>query len=800
MFKFLVGFILRYRVVHLIVIILATVYMGYRATEVRLSYEFAQMLPHSDSSFIEYADFKETFGEDGAVMFLGIRDESLFELEEFNDWYDLTYDIKSIEGVAEVVSIAKAYQLVKDDEEKKFRFELLVKEKPEKQETLDSLRKVIYSLPFYSELLVNPETHATLMLITLEKDMLNTGRRVALVNRIKDKADEFSENNNIKVHYSGLPYIRTKTSEKVKKELMRFVILAMVIASVILLFFFRSFKVVFFTMIIVGINVVWVLGLLSIFSYEITILTGILPPLLIVIVVENCIFLLNKYHNEFKIHGNKIKGLSRVVQRIGNANFLTNTTTAAGFAAFIVTGNDILVQFGIIASLSILIAYFLTLFLIPITFSFLNPPKKRHIRHLEESNVSKLLERIIYLVQNKRTAIYIITAIFVGTGIVGIMQLRTTGNIVDDISKRDPIYKDLMFLEEHFKGVMPLEISIDTKRKRGAIRLSSIERIDRLQDVLETYPELSKPLSLAEIVKLSRQAFYRGDSSFFGLPNQQELNFMMRYMPDLGGGSRNIMNAFIDSNMQVTRISAQMKNIGTYDIQRIKDDLQPRIDSIFPSDRYDVALTGTSVIFLKGSKYLTRNLAMSLLLALTIIALLMALLFTSTRMILISLVPNLIPQIMTAALMGFLAITIKPSTILIFSIALGISVDNAIHFLSRYRLYLKFNNWQIKSSVISALKETGYSMIYSSVVLFFGFAIFITSSFGGTQALGYLISFTLVMALLSNLFVLPTLLLSLDRRITTKAFSEPLLDIFDEEIDIELEELEIEEPDTRGSA
>jgi predicted RND superfamily exporter protein len=357
-----------------------------------------------------------------------------------------------------------------------------------------------------------------------------------------------------------------------------------------------------------------------------------------------------------------------------------------------------------------------------------------------------------------------------------------------------------MFLEKHFKGVMPLEISVDTRKKRGAIRLSNIEKLEELQKVLEGYPELSKPLSLAEIVKLSRQAFYRGDSSFYGIPNQQELNFMMRYMPRVGSGNRNIMNSFIDTNMQVTRISTQMANIGTNDIERISEDLKPKIDSIFSPEKYDVNLTGTSVIFLKGSTYLTKNLAMSLLLALAIIGFLMALLFTSARMILISLVPNLIPQVMTAALMGFLAITIKPSTILIFSIALGISVDNAIHFLSRYRLYLKFNNWQIKSSVISALKETGYSMLYSSVVLFFGFAIFITSSFGGTQALGYLISFTLVMALLSNLFVLPSLLLSLDRRITTKAFSEPLLDIFDEEIDIELEELEIEAIDTRGSA
>jgi len=315
-----------------------------------------------------------------------------------------------------------------------------------------------------------------------------------------------------------------------------------------------------------------------------------------------------------------------------------------------------------------------------------------------------------------------------------------------------------------------------------------------------TYPELSTSLSIAEVLKFSKQAFYRGNEKMYSIPNNNEKNFILRYLPKTESDQRTILNSFIDSTMQHTRISTQMANIGTYEIQRIKDDLRPRIDSIFPPEKFDVQITGTSVVFLKGSQYLVKNLFTSLLLALVIITILMALLFTSIRMIIISLIPNIIPLIMTAAMMGYFGIPIKPSTVLIFSIALGISVDNAIHFLSRYRLQLKLNNWRIKESVYAALKETGFSMIYSSVVLFFGFIIFVLSSFGGTESLGYLIAFTLVVALLSNLFVLPSLILSLNKWITTKTFKEPLLEIFDEEEDIELDELEIENIDTRGSA
>lgn len=800
MWTYLVRLILRYRLANLIIIGALTVFMAYQATNVKLSYEMAKMLPASDSTSIMYEQFRAQFGEDGSVFFVGLQDENLFELDKFNDWFDLTYSIKEIDGVQEVVSLGKLYQLTRNDSLKKFDFKPIIEQRVKTQQELDSIKTLIYSLPFYDGLLYNKATNVSMMMITLDKDKLNTKGRVQLIYDIRNSIEKFGEKYNVKLHYSGLPYIRTVTSKKVEDELQLFIYASLLIASIILLIFFRSFKAVFFTIIIVIINVVWVMGTISFLGYKITMLTGILPPLLIVIVVENCIFLLNKYHNEYKLHGNKIKSLSRVVQRIGNANLLTNATTAAGFAAFIVTGNKILVEFGIVASINIIVAFLLTLFLIPIFFSYLPPPAKKHMKHLDKGLISKMLERIVIIVQHRRVYVYTITFLMVGAAIFGMSKLKTTGNIVDDIAHKDPLYVDMMFFEKHFNGVMPLEITVDTKKKKGILRLSTIRKIEALQEILAEYPELSRPISLVEVVKFSKQAFYNGNKDRYELPNNQEKNFILSYIPGLDSDDKSILSSFVDKDLSITRISVQMANIGTKDIQRIMDDLRPKIDSLFNPEKFDVNITGTSVVFLKGTNYLVKNLATSLLLALAIICGLMALLFTSGRMIGISLVPNLLPQLMTAGMMGFFAISIKPSTILIFSIALGISVDNAIHFLSRYRLQLKLNNWNIKSSVIAALRETGYSMIYSSVVLFFGFAIFTRSSFGGTEAMGYLIAFTLVIALLSNLFILPSLLLSLDKRITTKAFKEPLIILFDEEEDIEIDELEIEGTDTRGSA
>ncbi|MEI6435840.1 MAG: MMPL family transporter [Bacteroidota bacterium] len=797
MWNFLVRTILRNRITIIAVVAVITVFMGYMATQVKIQYESASILPAEDSTSIVYQTFVKKFGQDGTVMFIGIADKYFFQLQHYQALYDLSDSLKKIKGVSEVVSPSRLYNLVKNDSLKKFEFKAISPDRPAIQATVDSIRSVILSLPFYRGILYNPATSAYLMAITLDKKTIHSKDRDRLIRDITSMVDRFSKRTQIEVHYSGLPYINTLIASKLLRELKLFVILALLISAFFLFLFFRSAKAVIFPMVIVMISVIWALGMMALFGYKITMLTSIIPPLVIVIAVENCIFILNKYHYEYTIHGNQAKALSRVIQRIGVANLLTNAATAAGFAAFVITNNKLLVEFGLIAALNIMCIYVLSLTLVPIFFSFLPPPKSKYTKHIEESLAKSLIEKAVYWVENYRNPIYYAMGVCIVLGVVGALRLRSSGTIVDDISKRDPIYKDMLFFEKHFKGIMPLEISVDAKKKKGVFNLTTLKKIDRLQDSLKTFKELSKALSVVEVIKAARQAFYAGDSAYYGLPNSNELTFMAGYIPSFAGKKRSILDSFIDSNYQVTRISVQMANVGTKRIDSIQRELKPIIDSIFNPAKYNVAITGTSVVFLKGTNFLIRNLWESIALAVVVIAILLAFLFTSWRMILISLAPNLIPQLMTAALMGFTGIPIKPSTILIFSIALGISVDNSIQFLSRYRLQLKHTGHNIPISVISALKETGYSMIYSSTVLFFGFAIFILSTFGGTQALGFLISFTLLVAGLLNMFVLPSMLLTLDKWSTTKAFEEPFVDIYEDQTDVDLKDIDFNKSDKK---
>ncbi|MFW5754024.1 MAG: efflux RND transporter permease subunit, partial [Marinilabiliaceae bacterium] len=581
-------------------------------------------------------------------------------------------------------------------------------------------------------------------------------------------------------------------AQMIKKELNMFIWLALGIAALIIFLFFRSFKVVIFSMLVVGMAVIWALGILGMTGFKITILTGMIPPLIIVIGVPNSVFLLNKFHYEFRSHGNKMKSLQRVIRKIGNATFLTNVTTASGFATFIFTNSQLLVEFGILAAINILVVFVLSILLIPIIFSFLPDPKERHVKHLDRPFLEKVLHKLVHISLNHKRAVFAGSLGLLIVGGFGISGMHTTGYMLDDIPHEHQLYQDLKFFEDHFSGLMPLEIMVDTKESKGVMKQHALQKIDDLQDELSAFPELSKGLSLSEVVKFARQAYYNGGPQQYKLPGRMERNFIMSYIPQNEGDGPGFVSSFVDSTRQRARISFRMADVGTTRMKDLNRDIRAVTDSIFPAEDYETSVTGSSIVFFKGTDYLVRNLFLSLGLAVLLIALFMAWMFRSVRMVIVSLLPNLLPLITTAALMGFFGIPIKPSTILVFSIAFGISVDDTIHFLAKYRQELSETNWSIRAATVLALKETGRSMIYTSVILFFGFGIFTVSGFGGTVALGALVAFTLLVALFANLILLPSLLLGLERLITNESFKEPMLTIYNEEEDIDHDELKIE--------
>lgn len=775
----IVRIILRNRFLILLLIAAFTFFLAMQWENMRFSNSQANLLPDDHPINLEYQNFLNQFGEEGNTVVFAISDPALFTPVNFNRWNKLSKQLGAFPEVDFVLSTDNLQELIRNKEKQEFVLEPLIKSKINTQQDVDTLVNHLFNdLPFYDNLLYNKESRTIRTVMYLDKDIVNTSvRKDFILEDLTRLVDNFEDETGLDVRVSGMPYIRTMNSQNIIDEIGKFILAALGVTSLIFFFFFRSFRATLISMFIVIIGVMWAFGILGLLQYEITVLTALIPPLIIVIGVPNCIFLINKYQQEVKKHGNQALSLQRVISKIGNATLMTNMTTASGFATFIITDSKLLKEFGIVASINIIGIFILSLLIIPIVYSFMPLPKTKHLKHLNKKWIDGFVNKMEHIVREKRISVYITSIVLLVVSIIGIYQIEISGSPIEDMPKKAGFFQDIRFFEKEFDGIMPVEIVVDTKKPKGVMKPATLKRMDQFGSVIEEIPELSKPISVVNLVKYSKQAFYNGIPKYYQLPTTQENNFIMdvaRKSSDNG----NLLKSFVDSTGQTARITTFMKDVKTERMENIEARLLENIAKIFPTERYSVYMTGSALLFLKGTKYLVKNLVLSLAFAIFLIALFMAFLFRSFRMIVISLIPNLLPLVITAGVMGFFGVPIKPSTILVFSIAFGISVDDTIHFLAKYRQELTANRWQIKKSVYAALRETGVSMFYTSIVLFFGFSVFVISNFGGTVALGALVSATLMFAMLANLILLPSLLLSLERSIANKeVLRKPKIDI-----------------------
>ena len=763
MWSSIAQFIIKYRLPSIIVIGLITVFMGYHATKIELSREFARTVPPEDPDMIYFNQFKERFGEDGNIVALGILDSAIYKVGNFNKLQQLSLELSKLSGVNTVVSLPVIKTIRKDTANTKFYLQDLFPRPVASQAQLDSLMKIMSNQRFYMGQIVNVKNGATMVLVSLKKEIVNSAARETLISDLEVISRKFSEDTHIELRYAGLPFIRTEMALQVRKELQIFLLMSAVVTGVIMFLFFRSFRAVIFSMIVIGVVVVWVFGTVVLFGYKISLLTGLIPPVIVTIGITNAIYLLNKYHLEFAKHHNKEEAISVVVKKMGLATFLTNLTVAIGFLTLLSTDIMVLREFGIVAGINIMALFLVSLVIIPGIFSWLPAPDKKHLRHLDFKIMNWFVKTIDLLVHRHRPIIYFVAILLAAFSAYGISKLESISFIVDDVPEDSQIKKDLLFFEANFSGIMPLEIEVDTGERRGILKVKNLQKIEELETFLDSLKGVSRPLSVISLVKASKQAFYNDNPARYSLPDNRERGFILRYMMGQTDNA-GIIKSFVDSSYQKMRISLQIADIGSHKLDSLVGRIiEPQIRKIFNETGITATVTGSSKVFIKGNKFLIANLQESLLLAFILITLSMAILFANVRMIIISLIPNLIALMITAGLMGYFHIPLKPSTALIFSITFGISVDNSIRFLAKYRQEQFANKFFVPVSVSESILETGKSIVYTSIVLFAGFIIFAFSSFGGTIALGILTSTTLVISMFTNLILLPALIMTFDK-------------------------------------
>lgn len=761
--------VLRYRIVLLILLAAGTAFMGYRAAKVQLSYEFTRAIPTDNPRYQDYQDFRATFGEDGNMMVIGLQKNTFFEPSFFNDYRTLQQKLRKINGVEGILSVPDAVNLLKDTNTSKLKAVPIFPGGMLAANTLDSAATVFQGLPFYKGILYNPSADTYLMGLRINRDVVASKKRNDVIAAIAAETEVFGKKHQTEMMLSGLPYIRTVVGLRIQEEMRFFLIGSLVLSALILLVFFRSVSAMVLSLAVVLVSVVWSMGTMDLFGYKISLLTALIPPLIVVIGIPNCIYFLNKYHTAYRETGEKNSAIVQMIAKMGVVTLFCNIAAAIGFAVFALTRSEILREFGVVAGINIMVIFFISLVLIPGALSFLPAPKSRHTKYLDNNWLNGLLTRLQRWALHRRRFVYAYTTLIVLVALVGIFKLRSEGFIVDDLPRQDKIYTDLKFFEKHFEGIMPLEIVIDSKKKNGFAgmrALSIFEKMDSLAMYLGARPDMARPLYLGEGLKFARQAFYEGDSLSYALPNSFDGAFVAEYLRPQKGGSGNdntfskLLSSFMDSTRRQARMSVQMADIGSSALPLVLDSARLRAEQLFDTAQYQVKFTGTSITFLEGSSFIIDGLKESIFWAFLLIALCMLYLFRSLRILICSLVPNIIPLLVTAGVMGWAGVPLKPSTVLIFSVALGIAIDVTIRFLVNYKQELPLHQNSEHKTVVETIRHTGISIIYTSLVLIAGFVIFCFSSFGGTLALGWLTGLTLIVATVTNLVLLPALLIS----------------------------------------
>jgi uncharacterized protein len=802
MWQRLGNFVIKNRLVLLIILLATTGVMGFYASKVKLSYEFSAAIPTDNPKYKAYKAFQQRFGDDGNTLVMGITTDKFFTAGVFNTYYQLHKQLRKVQYVEEILSVPVAISLQKDVLTEKLVPVKIFPDTVIEQAQLDSAKNAFFNLSFYKSKLYNADDNTYLMAVRINREALNSPKRSKIIADITAAVNQFEAQTKIETHLSGLPLIRTMVADRLQKEMQLFLIGSLVLSALILLIFFRSVSTMLLSLLVVLFGVVWSLGVLQLCGYKISLLTALIPPLVVVIGIPNCIYFINKYHTSYvsrisaslnadvKSPSTTLRTLALVdmVSKMGVVTLFCNITAAIGFAVFALTKSPILKEFGIVAGISIMVIFFISFILLPSVLSYLPAPNAAQTKYLNNRWLTSFLLKIETWVIHHKKIVYGVTAAVLVFSIAGIFKLKSVAFIVDDLPKTDKIYTDLKFFEKNFKGIMPLEIVLDTKKPKGILKSTvDINKIAFFQDsFLSKQNNIAKPLSVIDGIKFSYQAISegQGDSTYtlpaFGNPlkdlhdklRQVQVRRQNNEMTAADSATVKLVGSFIDSTEQYLRISMSMADVGTAALLPITNSIKLNanrilngVDSIEIKDStktvYNVTVTGTSSTFLEGSKFIVNGLKESIFWAFLLIALCMLYLFKSARILLCSLIPNVIPLVITAGIMGWVGVPLKPSTVLVFSVALGIAIDITIRFLVNYKQELPAYNNDVNATVSATIKNTGLSIVYTSLVLIAGFIIFCGSSFGGTIALGWLTSVTLLVATLTNLILLPVLLLGL---------------------------------------
>ncbi|MFD2515774.1 RND family transporter [Pontibacter locisalis] len=719
------------------------------ATKLRFDYNFDNFFPKGDPDLTYYFSYRDKFGNDNDYLLIGLdNNKSLFDQEFLLKVDSLTRFVQRLPNVEAVLSPTTIKSPV-IEQFGYFEIPYLHLEEPERF-SQDST--IIYSNGELVGTLFS-EDATSVSLFVQTTDDLGKGASDTLIAAVTDKLEALNMYDH---HMAGKALAQSVFIEKMQVELAIFMSASILLVILFLWITFRTLWGVVVPLIIVLLSVIWGLGAMGIFGKPIDIMTVLLPTIIFVVGMSDVIHILSRYLTELSHGTEKMAAIKVTLREVGLATLLTSVTTAVGFLTLLTTDIVPIRNFGLYTAISIGLAFVLAFTVLPSLLVLLKRPDTQKVKRRGLSWPITLRRMLRYVLRNPGL-ILTVSAFITMLSLVGISMIKVDTTLLEDLGDDDPIILDFKYFEEKFAGVRPFELHLIAGPDHTIYDYEVLQEIEELENYLEGTYGLNFVSSPATIVKTVNRAQSGGLNEYYKLPeNKRQLQSVRRRLEAFK--NRSEMRSVVTPDAKEGRLTGKMTDIGSAAATVLNDSLRTFMAQNINPEYLQTRLTGSALLLDKNNEYVTMNMMQGLLIAFGVIALIVGIIFRSFRMVLISLVPNIIPLLMIGGIMGFLGINLTVSVSIVFTIAFGIAVDDTIHFLSKLKLELMAGrslHYAIKRSFISA----GKAIIITSCILMGGFMTLILSTFDGTFYVGLFVSLTLLFAVVADLYLLPVLIL-----------------------------------------
>ena len=727
--------ILQYARPILFFIIISTLFFGYIAfisdEKIITDFSLEQLFPDKDPAKDLYEQLLIDFPKEESNLFLVYECDNCLSQESLEELLNITDDLSFIQGVENVQSVLT---FIDEDFED---YEL---------DAWNLEAKQILNNPVLSNIFIAKEGTIGNIIVKLENHINDHDTRKVVLTEVYNVLDNYS----LKYYLAGIPFIRTEYVEFVMSERNIFIPIAFIVSALVLFFVFRQVRCVILSLLAIGITLIWISGIMSILDISINVISYLTFNLLTIIGVSDCIHILIKYHESLKDGLSKEDSITQVIKEIGYALFLTSFTTAVGFFSLGLTNIKIIREFGFLVGIGVILMFLITIIFLPIILSFIRIPKKKHIQRLVQGGRLQLAESFNKWIFNYSKRVLSITFIIIIISIYGIFQVSNNSSVFDDFRPGNKIYESIKFVDHNLGGVFPIEILIETDRERGLLDPELLYYIEEFQDSVKQIYTIGSVKSIVDIIKVIDKEF--NDS--YDIP--QSYDEIISY----SSFDEDAFSAFILPDFKKGRITCRAIAGKTDEADYTKQIIYKYADSILPDD-CKVSITGSIIVMLKSNKYMVKNLMTSFIVASIVIFFSMMFLFGSKRLALLSILPNIIPLMFAGGIMGVFNIILRPSTAMTFSIALGIAVDDTIHFLARFRQEYIKNRGDYRLAITRTLLTTGKAIISTTIVISLGFIVLLFSQYVPNFEFGLLGTIILIIALAGSLILLPVLIIQL---------------------------------------